>query len=147
MTYEPMAMVREFHDAFGVDRETDVPSSQRPALVELRQRLIKEECREAAVELTRLSRRIQWPRSGRSARIALAKELADILYVVYGTADVLSIPLEEVFEEVHRSNMSKLGLDGHPVRRHDGKVLKGPGYREADVEAIVFRDEERRRAA
>ncbi|MEU7147012.1 MazG nucleotide pyrophosphohydrolase domain-containing protein [Streptomyces sp. NPDC045456] len=138
MTYDPMAMVAEFHDAFGVDREADVPSSQRPALVELRQRLIKEECQEAVEELTRLSRRLQWLRSGRSARIALAKELADILYVVYGTADLLSIPLEEVFEEVHRSNMSKLGLDGAPVRRHDGKVLKGPGYREADIASIVF---------
>jgi predicted HAD superfamily Cof-like phosphohydrolase len=38
-----------------------------------------------------------------------------------------------VYAEVHRSNMSKLGPDGRPVRRHDGKVLKGPNYREADV--------------
>ncbi len=69
--------------------------------------------------------------------MALAKELADILYVTYGTAEILGIPLEDVFQEVHRSNMSKLGLSGRPVRRHDGKVLKGPNYQEADVAGVM----------
>lgn len=58
----------------------------------------------------------------------LAKELADLLYVVYGTAATFGIDIDRVFDEVHQSNMSKLGKDGKPVYREDGKVLKGPNY-------------------
>ncbi|MFE9412309.1 hypothetical protein ACFYN0_26475 [Streptomyces sp. NPDC006704] len=136
MTYDPMARVREFHDAVGVEREHT--SADKEHLVLLRRTLIEEETREVAVELTRLARRVGRRQIGRSARVALAKELADLLYVTYGTADLLHIPLAEVFEEVHRSNMSKLGLDGRPVRRSDGKILKGPNYCEADVEGILY---------
>jgi len=57
----------------------------------------------------------------------LTKELADILYVVYGAAVTFGLPLEEVFNRVHISNMSKL-VDGKPLKRDDGKVLKGPNY-------------------
>lgn len=58
----------------------------------------------------------------------LTKELADLLYVVYGMAVTFGLPIDEVFERVHRSNMSKLGDDGKPIYRDDGKVLKGPNY-------------------
>ena len=58
----------------------------------------------------------------------LTKELADLLYVTYGMAVTFGLPIDEVFERVHRSNMSKLGDDGKPVYRDDGKVLKGPNY-------------------
>jgi predicted HAD superfamily Cof-like phosphohydrolase len=68
---------------------------------------------------------------------ALAKELADVLYIVYGTADLLEIPLEAVFAEVHRSNMSKVGPDGQVIRREDGKILKPDTYREADVHGAL----------
>jgi predicted HAD superfamily Cof-like phosphohydrolase len=68
---------------------------------------------------------------------ALAKELADVLYVVYGTADLLEIPLEAVFAEVHRSNMSKVREDGTVLRREDGKILKPDSYREADVHGAL----------
>jgi predicted HAD superfamily Cof-like phosphohydrolase len=67
---------------------------------------------------------------------ALAKELADVLYVVYGTADLLEIPLEAVFTEVHRSNMSKV-VAGEVIRREDGKILKPDSYREADVHGAL----------
>jgi predicted HAD superfamily Cof-like phosphohydrolase len=67
----------------------------------------------------------------------LAKEMADMLYVIYGTFDLLGLPADKVFNEVHRSNMSKLGPDGLPVLRSDGKVLKGPNYSEADIEAVL----------
>ena len=63
----------------------------------------------------------------------LAKELADLLYVVYGTAVTFDIDIDRAFAEVHKSNMSKLGVDGKPIYRDDGKVLKGPNYREADM--------------
>ena len=60
-----------------------------------------------------------------------------MLYVTYGTAALLGIDLPAVFEEVHRSNMSKLGPDGRAVRRHDGKVLKGPSYRPPNLDHLV----------
>jgi predicted HAD superfamily Cof-like phosphohydrolase len=137
MPYEPMKMLAEFHDYFGIERERDVADGDKDRLITLRRRLIEEECQEAADELARLGRSLGRGEHGRDARVALAKELADVLYVTYGAADVLGIDLQGAFEAVHRSNMSKLGADGKPVRREDGKLLKGPGYREADVERFV----------
>ncbi|MFM8540021.1 MAG: MazG nucleotide pyrophosphohydrolase domain-containing protein, partial [Nitrospira sp.] len=64
---------------------------------------------------------------------AVAKELADLLYVVYGTAVSCGIDMQPVFREVHRSNMSKVG--GH--KRADGKWVKPPTYSPACVEPIL----------
>lgn len=60
--------------------------------------------------------------------VAAADALADIRYVTDGAALVWGIPLEKCLREVHRSNMSKLGEDGKPLLREDGKVLKGPNF-------------------
>lgn len=68
----------------------------------------------------------------------IAKELADIIYIVCGTAVSYGIPLDRVFDEVHRSNLSKLGDDGKPVVREDGKILKGPNYTPPDVKSILW---------
>ena len=68
----------------------------------------------------------------------IAKELADIIYIVCGTAVSYGIPLDKVFNEVHRSNLSKLGKDGNPLRREDGKILKGPNYTPPDIKRILF---------
>ena len=59
--------------------------------------------------------------------VQIADALTDILYVVYGAGHSFGIDLDECFEEVHRSNMSKLGKSGRPIYREDGKVMKGPG--------------------
>ena len=59
--------------------------------------------------------------------------LGDIVYVVYGMALELGIPLAEVLAEIQASNLSKLGSDGKPVYREDGKVLKGPDYFPPDI--------------
>ena len=67
----------------------------------------------------------------------LAKELTDLLYVCYWTAAKIGIDVNEAFRRVHASNMSKLGPDGKPVKRGDGKVLKGPNYRAPDLSDIV----------
>ena len=67
----------------------------------------------------------------------LAKELVDILYVCHWTAAKIGIDTNEAFRRVHASNMSKLGPDGKPVKREDGKVLKGPGYHAPDLSDIV----------
>ena len=56
------------------------------------------------------------------------KELADLVYVCFQYAENMEWDLEEALHRVHKSNMSKLGLDGTPIRRSDGKVLKGPNY-------------------
>ena len=73
----------------------------------------------------------------------MAKELADLLYVVYGTAVSVGIDMEPVFREVHRSNMSKVG--GH--KRADGKWVKPPTYSPADIESIVDEQREQLTAA
>jgi predicted HAD superfamily Cof-like phosphohydrolase len=57
------------------------------------------------------------------------KELADLVYVCFQYAENMEWDLEEALDRVHKSNMSKLGLDGTPIRRADGKVLKGPNYK------------------
>ena len=56
------------------------------------------------------------------------KELADLVYVCYQFAENMEWDLDEAMHRVHQSNMSKLGEDGNPIRRGDGKVLKGPNY-------------------
>ena len=56
------------------------------------------------------------------------KELADLVYVCFQYAENMEWDLEEALNRIHKSNMSKLGLDGTPIRRSDGKVLKGPNY-------------------
>jgi predicted HAD superfamily Cof-like phosphohydrolase len=68
-----------------------------------------------------------------------AKELADILYTVFGTiiTEGLQDYMEQAFDAVHQSNMSKMGENGKPVKRIDGKVLKGPNYQEPDLSFIV----------
>lgn len=68
---------------------------------------------------------------------AFAKELTDLLYVCHWTAAKIGIDINEAFRRVHASNMSKLGPDGKPVKREDGKVLKGPGYHAPDLSDIV----------
>ena len=69
--------------------------------------------------------------------VAIADALADIVYVAYGTALTYGIDLDSVLREVHRSNMSKLGADGQPLLRPDGKVLKSDRYRPPDIASII----------
>ena len=67
----------------------------------------------------------------------IAKELADIIYIVCGTAASYGIPLDRVFDEVHRSNMAKL-VDGKVIRREDGKILKPEGWTPPDIKSILY---------
>lgn len=117
--------VEQFHEAFSS------PSSYWPDrdLIALRKRLVREEYEELGAELDLAMRQ------GLTAelRLKVAKELSDLLYVVYGLATAFQIDADECFALVHASNMSKLGLDGKPIVREDGKVLKGPGYFEPDL--------------
>jgi predicted HAD superfamily Cof-like phosphohydrolase len=72
--------------------------------------------------------------------VEIADALADLLYVVYGAGHAYGIDLDKCFNEVHRSNMSKLGADGKPIYREDGKVMKGPAYFAPDLESIIRGD-------
>lgn len=124
MKYLPSiaAMVARFHDAFG---EPFGCSGGRGN--ELRAKLHVEENRELIEALFA------------NDRVGIAHELADVVYVAYGTAHSLGIPLDAVIAEVHAANMRKFGPDGKPVLRDDGKVLKPPGWQPADVERVLKR--------
>lgn len=118
----PLEMVREFHQSYGVDAPLS-PTHLLRKRQELRFALIDEEFREYR-EANSLEN--------------IAKELADLLYVVLGTAVEHGIvKFDEIFSEVHRSNMSKLGEDGKPIYREDGKVLKGPNYTPPDLSRFL----------
>jgi NTP pyrophosphatase (non-canonical NTP hydrolase) len=66
----------------------------------------------------------------------LIKELADLVYVTYGYASTFGWNLDEAVRRVHASNMSKLDAQGEPIFREDGKVLKGPNYKEPYLEDL-----------
>lgn len=117
---DEQAMVEEFH------RKFDIATANRPTEIgedtkRLRVRLIQEEFDELKESME----------AGNLA--ALAKEMADLLYVVYGTAVSYGIDMEPVFREVHRSNLSKVG----GYKRADGKWVKPPTYSPADIQPII----------
>jgi predicted HAD superfamily Cof-like phosphohydrolase len=76
--------------------------------------------------------------------VEVADALGDMLYILCGTIleHGMQHKIEEVFEEIQRSNMSKLGSNGKPIYREDGKVLKGPDYFSPDIKAILLNEEE-----
>ena len=70
----------------------------------------------------------------------VADALGDQLYILCGTIlkHGMQHVIVDVFNEIHRSNMSKLGEDGEPILREDGKILKGPGYTPPDIEGVIM---------
>ena len=73
---------------------------------------------------------------GRNHQEHALKELADLVYVCYQYAENMGWFLDEALDRVHQSNMSKLGEDGKPIYREDGKVLKGPNYKPPTLEDL-----------
>jgi len=115
-------MVEDFMNAFGQDVEK---TTGWTSVAELRYELIREELEEMREALDSKD------------MVGIADALSDLLYVVYGAGHSFGINLDACFNEVHRSNMSKLGADGKPIYREDGKVLKGPDYSEPDLKKIL----------
>ena len=74
---------------------------------------------------------------GNNVQCDCLKELADLVYVCYQYADNMRWDLDEALNRVHISNMSKLGEDGEPIYREDGKVLKGPNYQPPNLSDLV----------
>ena len=72
--------------------------------------------------------------------VAMADALADIIYVTAQQAAKYGFPVDALLEEVQRSNLSKLGEDGQPIFREDGKVLKGPKFSPPDIVGVLTRE-------
>lgn len=144
---DPEALVRRFHHVYGLPVQTDGASLERESL-DMRMSLIAEEFAElvgavygqaARAEIESSYRRAVAAEDGTRDTVETADALADLIYVIYGMALETGIDLASVLAEVQRSNMSKLGADGKPVYREDGKVLKGPDYFPPNVEAVLRR--------
>ncbi|GHA28277.1 hypothetical protein GCM10007103_07320 [Salinimicrobium marinum] len=119
--------VQEFHSAFGLGIKNDPTASLGAAKNRLRYELMKEE-NEEYLEA-----------ANNDNLVEVADALGDMLYILCGTIieHGMQQKIEEVFDEIQLSNMSKLGADGNPVYREDGKVLKGPGYFKPDLGKIL----------
>lgn len=116
--------VGDFMEAFGQE-VLIAPRTPDPSVAKLRLELIREEVAELQAAVDGMD------------MLAIADGLTDILYVVYGAGHAFGIDLDECFHEVHSSNMTKLGPGGRPLYRKDGKVMKGPHYREPNLEQFV----------
>ena len=71
--------------------------------------------------------------------VEIADALGDMMYILCGTilSHGLQDKIEHVFEEIQKSNMSKLGSDGKPIYREDGKIMKGPDYFKPDIKKVI----------
>lgn len=119
--------VTEFHTAFKIGHRETPTADLGSAKNTLRFNLMKEENEEylAAAQ--------------NNDMVEVADALGDMLYILCGTIieHGMQDKIVEVFEEIQRSNMSKLGEDGEPIYREDGKVLKGPNYFKPNIAEIV----------
>lgn len=117
-------LVRNFH------RKFKAPVATKPTLIpadraRLRYKLMADELDEYLVAVTG------------NDLLGIADALGDLLYVVLGSAVEHGIDLSKVLYEIHRSNMSKLGEDGEPIFREDGKILKGPNFVLPDIAKVI----------
>jgi len=111
--------IREFEKAFNIDTDSQTVITKFNLLLEELEEYVEAAKAEDTVEI--------------------ADAITDILYITFGlvTKHNLDDKMEALFDEVHSSNMSKLGADGKPIYREDGKVLKGPLYFKPDLEKIL----------
>lgn len=116
--------VGTFMKTFGQEVKTE-PEFPDADTVNLRIELIGEELNEL------------WDACEARDIVAVADALTDILYVTYGAGHAFGLDLDKCFTEVQRSNMSKLGMNGRPIYREDGKVMKGPNYSEPDLKSVL----------
>lgn len=119
--------VRQFHTAFGLGMKEEPTADLGLAKNTLRFNLMKEE-NEEYLEA-----------ANNNDLVEVADALGDMLYILCGTIieHGMQHKIEEVFDEIQRSNMSKLGEDGKPIYREDGKVLKGPNYFKPSIKEIL----------
>lgn len=119
--------VELFHNSFGLGVSKEIKADLGAAKNRLRFDLMDEENKEYLEA------------ANNNDVVEVADALGDMLYILCGTIleHGMQYKIEEVFEEIQRSNMSKLGEDGKPIYREDGKVLKGPNYFEPKISEIL----------
>jgi predicted HAD superfamily Cof-like phosphohydrolase len=119
--------VQDFHEAFGLGIQHEPVARLPEEKLMLRYNLMAEENEEY----------LEAARNGDLVEVADA--LGDMLYILCGTIleHGMQYKIEEVFNEIQRSNMSKLDSNGEPIYREDGKVMKGPNYFKPDIERIL----------
>lgn len=119
--------VKEFNEAFKIKYSKNQKADLDESTIELRYRLMQEE-NDEYLEAAR-----------KKDLVEIADALGDKLYILCGTilAHGLQDKIVEVFDEIQRSNMSKLSADGKPVIREDGKILKGPNYFKPNIKSIL----------
>ncbi|MCM4168713.1 Phosphoribosyl-ATP pyrophosphatase [Arenibacter antarcticus] len=119
--------VKLFHNSFGLGVSDKIRANLGLAKNKLRYNLMDEENKEYLEA------------ANGNDIVEVADALGDMLYILCGTIleHGMQYKIEEVFEEIQRSNMSKLGEDGRPILREDGKVLKGPNYFKPEISEIL----------
>ena len=119
--------VQDFHEAFGLGVKHEPIGKLAEQKLMLRYKLMAEENQEY-LEAAK-----------NDDLVEVADALGDMLYILCGTIleHGMQYKIEEVFEEIQRSNMSKLGEDGRPIYREDGKVMKGPNYFKPNILSIL----------
>ena len=121
--------VKEFHTAFAIGYSETMKADLGEDKNTLRFNLMDEENKE------------YFEAAQDNDMVEVADALGDMLYILCGTIieHGMQHKIEEVFNEIQRSNMSKLGADGKPIYREDGKVLKGPNYFKPNIQEILER--------
>ena len=127
MIKKELDAVQEFHEAFKIEVNQHPTVQLSDKIKELRFELMREE-NEEYLEAVR-----------NNDMVEVADALGDMLYILCGTilTHGMQHKISEVFNEIQRSNMSKLGADGKPIYREDGKVMKGPNYFEPDLSKFI----------
>lgn len=122
-----LTAVQLFHESFGLGVKHEPIANLGEDKLKLRFNLMAEE-NEEYLEAAKDNDLVE-----------VADALGDMLYILCGTIleHGMQHKIEQVFEEIQRSNMSKLGADGKPIYREDGKVLKGPNYFKPNIKAIL----------
>ena len=125
--HQIMNAVKEFHTSFGIDHKSEPTAALDEKTINLRHRLMAEE-NDEYLEAAKNNDLVQ-----------VADALGDKLYILCGTiiSHGLQHKIVEVFEEIHRSNMSKLDVNGKPIYREDRKVMKSELYFLPDIETIL----------
>ena len=117
--------VKTFMQTFGQEVKIK-PSFSTEKINQLRYNLINEELEELKQAIANKD------------LLEVADALTDILYVTYGAGHAFGINLDRCFDEVQRSNMSKLDINGRPIYNESGKVMKGPNYFKPDLKKIIL---------
>jgi len=124
---DKISAVEQFHKSFGLGVSINLQADLGAQKNLLRFNLMDEENKEYLEA------------ANNNDIVEVADALGDMLYILCGTIleHGMQFKIEEVFNEIQRSNMSKLGSDGRPIYREDGKVLKGPNYFKPDIQGVL----------